>query len=222
MSATKCAQCGLVNFAEAIECRRCGAVLAHDGVSAPHEPTTSARRPGVIRRILVVVATCAVILFLFYTSLFASSEGLTSDQARDVNAAIALLSARGFSSDAAMLSRVASFRSTDNWWNSHVGHQKAWAATNFPFAVITLYPPFFDLAADDTERAAILLHEARHVIGAGEDAALADVWREKQRLGWTEDRYGTTRVFKNTREWTEKSAPEMFRCGSDGRSDCYP
>ena len=43
---------------------------------------------------------------------------------------------------------------------------------------------------DDTERAAILLHESYHLFGSGEATALEGVWRDKQRLGWTADKYG--------------------------------
>jgi hypothetical protein len=154
-------------------------------------------------------------------SLLVSSERLTGDQERDVTAAIAVLERSGFGEPAFVLSRMVHFRSTDSWWNRYVGHESAWAATNFPFAVVTLYPPFFDLAIDDTERAAILLHEARHLLGAGEAAALTDVWRQKRQLGWTASVYGDTYAWKNTREWTMKSAPELFRCGSDRRADCY-
>jgi hypothetical protein len=47
---------------------------------------------------------------------------------------------------------VVSYRRTDNWWNQYVGHHAAYAATNFPFGVVTLYPAFFRYAVDDTER----------------------------------------------------------------------
>ena len=95
-----------------------------------------------------------------------------------------------------------------------------YAATNFPFEVVTLYPDFFAYAADDTERAVILLHEARHLGGAGEEEALASVWRDKRRLGWTRERYGQTRVWKNVSEFTRRYAPGLFRCGADGQQDC--
>jgi hypothetical protein len=36
--------------------------------------------------------------------------------------------------------------------------------------------------------AAVLLHEARHLSGDGEDAALDFAWRNKQQLGWTADK----------------------------------
>jgi hypothetical protein len=88
--------------------------------------------------------------------------------------------------------------------------------------IVTLYPAFFDVAVDDTERAVILLHESHHLLGFGEEATLERVWREKQRLGWTEDKYGETKVWKNVREWTESGVPTLFQCGSDGHSDCVP
>ena len=76
------------------------------------------------------------------------------------------------------------------------------------------------MAVDDTERAAILLHESYHLSGSGEAAALEGVWRDKQRLGWTADKYGQTRVWNNTKELTAANVPWMFSCGADGRSDC--
>lgn len=86
--------------------------------------------------------------------------------------------------------------------------------------IVTLYPAFFEVAVDDTERAAILLHESQHLLGFGEEAALERVWREKQRLGWTADNYVKTRVWRNVREWTGSSVPALFQCGADGHSDC--
>ena len=59
-----------------------------------------------------------------------------------------------------------------------------------------------------------------HLFGAGEEAALRRVWFDKQRLGWTADRYSQTRVWKNTKEWTEGTVPALFRCGPGKRSDC--
>jgi hypothetical protein len=219
MNAKKCPHCGLVNFATVDACRRCHASLAFDQPIASGDVSVPRGR-SVARRALLILVSTLVIVIVFYTSLFATSDGLTADQERDVRSAIAVLSKTGFSSEALVLSRFAGYRSSDSWWNAYVGHQRAWAATNFPFAIVTLYPAFFDFAVDDTERAAILLHEAQHIFGAGEETALDDVWKRKRQLGWTVDRYGTTRVFRNTREWTEQSIPNLFRCGPDGRSDC--
>jgi len=136
--------------------------------------------------------------------------------------AIAVLEHAGFSREVVMLRHFANYRATDNWWNVYLGHQDAYAATNFPLGVMTLYPPFFRVAVDDTERAVILLHESQHLLGAGEDAALERVWRDKLRLGWTADAYEHTRVWRNTREWTAADVPALFRCGRDSASDCAP
>jgi hypothetical protein len=71
------------------------------------------------------------------------------------------------------------------------------------------------------ERAVVLLHEARHLSGAGEEEAFAGVWRDKARLGWTREKYGQTRVWKNVAEFTRRYAPKLFACGPDGQQDCY-
>jgi hypothetical protein len=78
------------------------------------------------------------------------------------------------------------------------------------------------VAIDDTERAAILPHEARHLLLGGEEAAFERVWREKRQIGWTVGNYGQIRPWANTREWTASSMPATFQCGPDHRSDCVP
>ena len=103
----------------------------------------------------------------------------------------------------------------------YVGHRDAYAATNFPLGLVTPYPKFFTVPVDDTERAAILLHEAQHLRGASEEEALATVWRDKRSIGWTADRYSTTVVWKNTREWTAAEVPVLFSCGTDRHSDRF-
>ena len=169
---------------------------------------------------LWILGVVAAILTTAYASLLLTSEGLTSDERRSVNGAILALEQAGFTSEASALSHLATFRRTDNWWNRYVGHTTAFAATNFPFAVVTLYPAFFRFPVDDTERASILLHEVSHLYGGREEEALQRVWEVKQRLGWTESRYGRTRVWKDTREWTRAAIPAFFRCGPDRESDC--
>jgi len=149
-----------------------------------------------------------------------TSQELNFDRRQALAQAIAVLQTKGFSKQAFVLSHLVNYRDTDNWWNRSVGHHDAYAATNFPFEVVTLYPEFFDSAVDDTERAAILLHESYHLFGSGEAAALEGAWRDKQRLGWTADRYSQTKVWANTRESTMALVPKLFQCGQDGRSDC--
>ena len=163
-----------------------------------------------------------ILLFAAYLSLLLTSEDLQFDKRQTVTNAIAILKQKGFDRQGFVLDNLVKYRGTDNWWNRYVGHHDAYAATNFPFEVVTVYPEFFDAAVDDTERAAILLHESYHLLGSGEAAALEGVWRDKQRLGWTEDKYGQTKVWNNNKELTTGSVPVLFQCGADGHSDCVP
>lgn len=178
------------------------------------------RQRSLGRWVLWTIGATLTILALAYFSLIASSEPLTAEERQVVADALAVLEHTDFARQARALRRYASFRRTDNWWNQYVGHASAYAATNFPFGVVTLYPAFFKSPVDDVERASILLHESHHFFGEHEDEVLMRVWLEKERLGWTASRYGHTRVWKNTREWTMEVAPNLFHCGSDGESDC--
>ena len=58
---------------------------------------------------------------------------------------------------------------------------------------------------------------------AGEGGVLTHVeltWREKSRLGWTAEKYGESKVWKNTKEWTIAEVPSLFECGGEGHDDC--
>ena len=224
MNRGKCLRCGLVNPAGKVTCRRCGASLAEEEADQqpPAGPDAGARQPrrSVARRLGWIFGTTLVVLVLAYLSLLLTSDDLQFDQRRTVDAAIAVLKQNGFERQVFALNHLTRYRGTDSWWNRCVGHQNAYAATNFPFEVVTLYPEFFNTAVDDTERAAILLHESYHLYGAGEDAALETTWREKSRIGWIAERYNQTKVWKNTKELTAALVPKLFSCGTDGRSDC--
>lgn len=221
MGGNRCRKCGLVNWADADACKRCGAPLgaARRATGEGGEQEAASLGGRLLRRALVVGGVVALFLVGAYVSLRVTSEPVTDEQQELVDRAIALLDERDFS-DSTRLLRLATYRSTDNWWNRYTGHREAYAATNFPFEVVTLYPDFFTHPADDTERAVILLHEAYHLAGGGEERAFAGVWRDKQRLGWTEEKYGRTRVWRAVREFTAQHAPALFRCGDDGRGDC--
>ena len=39
------------------------------------------------------------------------------------------------------------------------------------------------------------------------------------RVGWTAERYGRSKVWKNTREWTQTAAPDLFTC-AEVEIDC--
>jgi hypothetical protein len=216
MSSLKCPQCGITNFAGGSACRRCGEVLF---ATRPAAVAIHAHEPSALRRVGAVAAAVFAVLFGWWVSLFATSEALEPEHQVIVYRAVALLEERGFTKEVFALRNVARFRSTDNWWNLYNGHYQAYAATNFPFEIVTIYPWFFDLPKDDVERAVILLHEAQHLMGADEETALRRVWELKDRLDWTAETYGHSKVWKNTREWTQASAPEMFTC-TEVEIDC--
>lgn len=231
----KCAGCGLVNFASAPDCKRCGAALepafaavASDATAAPVFKLEDAdtgeegkKRRSLVRRVLSVVGATFALLVGWHASLLLSSTPATYDERRQVERAVKLVEQGGFTRETFLLRRLANFRTTDNWFNSYAGHVNAYASTNFPFELVTLYPDFFRYPVDDVERAVILLHEARHLAGDDEAEACASVWRDKERLGWTRERYGRTRVWQNVKELSRRYAPQLFNCGEDGRQDCY-
>jgi hypothetical protein len=235
MNNLKCAGCGLVNFAFASECKRCGAPLELAVAYASFEatappvfetedaavPEAGKRRPSLRRRALAVLAVTCVLLVGWHASLLLTSTAATYDERAQVGRAVELIEQGGFTREAFLLRRLTNFRTTDNWLNEYAGHANAYASTNFPFEVVTLYPDFFRYPADDVERAVILLHEARHLAGANEEEACATVWRDKARLGWTREKYGETRVWQNVTELSRRHAPQLFECGPDGEQDCY-
>ncbi|HVF27567.1 MAG TPA: hypothetical protein VM943_04950 [Pyrinomonadaceae bacterium] len=221
----KCATCGLINFGVDEICRRCGAPLnaanGEDSVASHHRaPNIAHAQRTILSRFVVVCTLTGFILIVWYLSLVASSRPLTYDQKKTVGKAIDVLERQGFDRDVFVLRRLVNFRASDNWWNKFVGHADAYAATNFPFEVVTLYPDFFTKSVDDVERAAVLLHESYHLAGRGEETAFAGVWRGKNQLGWTRERYGHTRVWGNVAELTSRYAPKLFRCGDEGNEDC--
>jgi len=221
VATNKCVQCGLVNFAEHETCRRCGGFLGFRAAFDSQRAESPPER-GLGRKVLWVCGATLTLLLVGLFSLIVSSDRLGYDDRQTIAAAVDILDRAGFAKEAFVLRHLATYRGTDNWWNRYVGHQSAYAATNFPFEVLTLYPPFFRVTVDDTERAAILLHESYHLFGDGEERALGGAWVDKARIGWTEDRYGQTRAWKNTREWTSASVPELFQCGTDGHASCAP
>jgi hypothetical protein len=172
------------------------------------------------RRLIWLAFVIAAVIFGWSRSLLLTSDPIDNDQRQLVMHAVSLLERAGYLREVLVLRHFANYRRTDNWWNLHQGHGDAYAAVNFPLGVVTLYRPFFTVPVDDVERAAILCHEAQHMLGSGEEAALERVWREKSRLGWTADKYNGTRVWRNVREWTAAAVPALFTCGPDRQSDC--
>ena len=210
-----CPRCHLFNELSEFSCRRCGHSLQKQ--RGRDRKLTEFSTSRVLTRIFLLTA---FFLVAWYASLMKTSDPLKAEQRQMVEHAINVLRQRGFADDAALLRRVTTFRSTDHWWNRQFGHPQAYAATNFPFEVMTLYPEFFTKTTDDTERAAVLLHESYHLRGYGEEKAYAEVWQVKDKLGYTADKYDKTRVWSNMRDDTMTYAPQLFTCGAAGQDDC--
>ncbi len=212
----KCPRCNLVNYQTASECARCGSALLDGAADEAREK----RGPNLLRRAVV----CLIVLFAalggFYASMVFSAKGLGYDEKRSIYGCIQILERQGFADEAFLLRRLAVFRSTDNWLNSSVVKENAFAATNFPFGIVTVYSDFFTYPVDDVERAAILLHEAKHMQGADEPEAYEFVWRNRKKLGWTTEIYSNSTVFLEIRKQTKEYAPGVFVCDVNPNGDC--
>ena len=156
----------------------------------------------------------------FHLSMVATAAPLYFEEEHAVERAIGLLKAKGFEKEAFLLEHTVTFRSTDNWLNRLAVKEDAFAATNLPFQIVTLYPDFYTRPSDDTERAMILLHEAQHLLGKDEASAYAYVWQNRARLGWTQLAYGTTETYVTIEQQTRENAPELFNCPSKVWNDC--
>lgn len=222
MSGAKCGQCGLMNFGGAGHCRRCNTLLFTQSQVATSE--ADAEKPQtkkkIIKSLLRIFALAGFLVFLWYASLIGTSEPVVFDQKKIVDNAISVLESRGFKDEVFVLRHMVRYRATDNWLNRKAGHDNAFASTNFPFEVITLYPAFFDQTKDDVERALVLLHESYHLFGHGEPAAVEGTWRDKKKLGWTKEIYGNTPVWTSAREATQELAPQLLQCGPNHNADC--
>ncbi|NNE66150.1 MAG: hypothetical protein HKN33_06250 [Pyrinomonadaceae bacterium] len=173
--------------------------------------------PGAaVNYVLISVLTLAS----FYLSLLSTSQPVHSYQRAPISNAISILEAEGFAREVVLLRYVATFRTSDSWLNSFVPDENAYAATNFPFEVITLYPDFFNKATDDRERAAILLHEAQHLLGKTEKQAYEYVWKNRKALGWTQMAYGTTESYVTIELQTREFCPDLFVCTQNLWNDC--
>ncbi len=209
----KCPKCKLVNYPNVDVCARCGVGFAE--ISA--QPQNGSK---ILRRACICIFVCAAALAGFYVSLLFSASSLSYEQKVTVKNAIAQLENTGFANEAFLLKRIAVFRADDNWLNSTVAKENAFAATNFPFEIVTLYADFFTYPVDETERAAILLHEARHLRGEDEKEAYEFVWKNRTKLGWTSEKYATSVVWSEIRKQTRHFAPNLFVCDANPFGDC--
>ena len=174
----------------------------------------------VCHRLISLVLVGVLTLAVFHLSLLATSTPLSLDERATVDRAIDLLAKKGFLYEADVLRTTVTFRRTDHWLNRIVEKENAFAATNFPFQIVTTYEDFFSRASDDTERAMVLLHEARHLMGEDETEAQAYVWRARRQLGWTQLTHGTTETFITVQQQTREHVPALFTCSNRNWNDC--
>jgi hypothetical protein len=217
----KCPNCNLINFLEAEICRRCDVNLKSIGAIKTEFPS---RKPSLLGKILWRAIVCAAVviftIFGFYLSLILTSASLKYDEKAKVRDAIHVLEGKGFTSEIVLLNNLTSFRSNDNWLNASIEKENAYAATNFPFEIMTLYPDFFSVPIDEVERAAILLHEAQHLKGHDEKEAYEFVWKNRAKIGWTKDKYEGSVIWRNVRKQTKEYVPNLFVCNINDYGDC--
>lgn len=175
---------------------------------------------AVLVRGLSYVAIVVCILSIFHSSLLISSRALSAREKDLVDRPIAILESRGFSREVLLLRHFTVYRSTDNWLNSLVQKDRAYAATNFPLNIVTLYPDYFEKTIDDSERAMVLLHEVRHLQGGDEHDAYKFAWQQRARLDWTLLTHGTSETYISTEQSTREAAPELFTCPERLSFDC--
>ena len=213
----KCSNCGLVNYPHDRSCVRCGSGLDEsENISSNRGFSKS----GIAKRVSVCLVVLLAVVASFYISLVYSADALTPEEMGRVESAIRLLEEKGFGDEARLLKDYAVFRANDNWLNASVQKESAYAATNFPFEIVTIYPDFFKYSNDDIERAAILLHEAKHLEGKDEKEAYEYVWKNRSRLGWTLKRYSRSPIWRETRKLTREYSPHLFVCEFNEYNDC--
>jgi len=184
------------------------------------EAAAKPRGSRLLARSIICLVVCVAVILAFYLSLLASATSLNYDQRIQVRTAIAVLKDKGFTDEARLLEKFVVFKSDDNWLNASVAKEDAYAATNFPFEIVTLYPDFFTYPVDETERAAILLHESKHLKGADEHDAYEFVWKHRNQLGWTKEKYVSSVVWRNIRRQTRDNVPALFNCDVNEFGDC--
>ena len=216
----KCPNCQLVNFATAENCRRCEYNLQETSTFTQSEAKKSFFRSKIFLRAGGLFFAICIALLGFYLSLILSATRLEYNEKKSVERAVSILEDKGFDREVFLLRYLTAYRANDNWLNASVEKENAYAATNFPFEIMTIYPDFFQYTQDDTERAAILLHEAQHLKGADEQQAYEFVWKNRQKLGWTKENYGNSIVWRNVRKQTKEVTPELFICQLNDYGDC--
>lgn len=215
-----CPNCNLANFGNAANCARCQSDLKEISVTSPSDSRQSSTSPKFLKRLVVCVFAVLLAFVGFYLSLLMTAKKLSYDEKREVASAIKLLEEKGFTKETFFLNYLTAYRANDNWLNASIEKENAYAATNFPFEIMTVYPEFFTVPLDETERAAILLHEAQHLKGADEKEAYEFVWLNRAKLGWTKDKYARSVIWRNVRKQTKEYAPQLFTCSEREYGDC--
>lgn len=215
-----CPNCQLVNFPNAEECVRCRQSLNERFVSEPLDAKKKTSKSTILKRAVICVIVCFLTVLGFYLSMVFTSASLKSGEKIQVQKAVGILQEKGFDRDVFLLKYVTNYRANDNWLNASTKYENAYAATNFPFEIMTVYPDFFTFTVDDIERAAILLHEAQHLKGADEQEAYEFVWKNRKILGWTKENYGNSVIWRNVRKQTAEFAPNLFVCEWNEANDC--
>ena len=216
----RCPNCHLVNFPHSAKCARCRFDLIEVSTFPNGGANIQPVKSKILRRAIVCAAVCFIAVFGFYLSLIFTSASLNYKEKQQVQSAVRILNEKGFTDEVFLLEYLANYRGNDNWLNASTKLENAYAATNFPFMIITVYSDFFTYPVDDTERAAILLHEARHLKGADEKEAYEFVWRNRKKLGWIKQTHGNSVVWQNVRRQTMEFAPRLFVCGWNEAGDC--
>ena len=215
-----CPNCQIVNFPHAVECVRCRQNLPEDSALETVGAKVKSSKSTILQRALICVAVCVLAVAGFYLSMIFTSSPLKFEEKQKIQAAIKILEEKGYSSEVFLLKYLTNYRGNDNWLNASTKFENAYAATNFPFEIMTIYPDFFTFTVDDIERAAILLHEAQHLKGADEKEAYEFVWRSRQMLGWTKENYAHSVIWLNVRKQTQEYAPNLFVCEWSEARDC--
>jgi hypothetical protein len=216
----RCPNCSLSNFSVAENCIRCGDSLQNIEVANTQKVKNKTLMATLIKRAAILALTLAIVLFGFYLSLIGTANRLAYDDTKTVETAIKIVEEKGFKKEAFFLKYIAVYRADDNWLNASVEKATAYAATNFPFEIITLYPEFFKFPIDDTERASILLHEAQHLLGSDEHDAYSFVWKNRDKLGYSEAKYQGSEIYNKVGEQTKEHVPELFVCPENEYGDC--
>ena len=175
---------------------------------------------AILQQTATHAASAVLAVVAFYLSLISTSLPPAKHERPQIDRAIQVLADKGFADEVFLLKGTTTFRGTDHWLNSFTDKENAYASTNFPFQIVTLYPDFYSKAVDDTERAMVLMHEARHLMGENENQAYAYVWKHRKQLGWSLESHGTTESYVTIEQQTREMAPELFNCPEKPWEDC--